>query len=450
MTKAIKDRFGDVVAITLLIVFGLTVTIFILSRQQQPYPSWIPILGDDTFEIKGEFESAQAITPGQGQTVNIAGIQVGDITEVSLEGGRAVVTMQIEDQYADLLKTDASMLLRPRTGLQDMTVELTPGADGEQLEEGTTVPLANTEGNVQPEQLLESLDRDTRTFLVLLLEGGATGIGENGEELSAVFRRFEPTARDLAKINGGLAKRRANIARSINNFRKVSQELGATDTQLADFVDSSNAALEGFANSEASIRESFQELPSTLQATQKALASGDQFALELGPASERLIPSSRALGPALREVRPFLRQTVGPIRDQIRPFTKEVRAPIRTTVKTSKALSKNSPPLTKALGNVNRLFNSLAYNPPGQEEGYLFWTAWLNHNQNNHFQLQDAISPLRRGLILQSCNTAAKAEGFAPARPQLRTLQQLTRVPASGAVFTDPDPQKQLCTLDPP
>ncbi len=435
MIKAIRDRLSDVVAIVALVVFALGVTVYVLSSQQQPYPSWIPILGDDTFELKGEFESAQAITPGQGQTVNIAGIKVGDITDVSLEGGKAVVTMLIEDEYGPLVKEDATMLLRPRTGLQDMSVELDPGTpDAEPLEDGATVSLASTEGNTQPERLLSSLDADTRDYLVLLLEGGATGLGDSGEELSATLRRFEPTARDLAKINGGLAKRRANIARAINSFRKVSEELGARDTQLTEFVESSNAALEGFANQEAALRESFQELPSTLQATQDALVSGDAFALELGPASERLIPSSKALGPALREVRPFLRQTVGPIRDQIRPFTRQVRAPIKTSVDAANALSENTPPLTSALGNLNRLFNALGYNPPGPEEGYLFYTAWLNHNQNGIFQFQDAGTPLRRGLVIQSCLTAVQAEGFAATRPYIRTLQQLSRVPESATI----------------
>ena len=434
MRKAIKDHRTDVIAIALLIAFALAITLFILSRQQQPYPSWIPILGDDTFELRGEFESAQAVTPGQGQSVNIAGIRVGDITDVTLDQGRAVVTMEVEDQYSDLLHSDASMLLRPRTGLQDMTVELDPGTKGPPLKEGATVPLASTEGNVQPERLLTSLDRDTRDYLVLLLEGGATGIGDNGEELSAVLRRFEPTARDLVKINKGLAERQANIARAIHNFREVSQELGARDTQLAEFVDSSNAALGAFANQEASIRETFQELPTTLQHTRAALESGDQFALELGPAATRLIPSSEALGPALREVRPFLRQTVEPIRTQIRPFTRQVRAPIHTTLDAANALSKNTPPLTKALGDLNRLFNALAYNPPGGEEGYLFWTAWLNHNGNGQFHFQDAESPLRPSLVLQSCITASTAEGFASERPFIRTLQQITRVPESTTI----------------
>jgi phospholipid/cholesterol/gamma-HCH transport system substrate-binding protein len=453
MIKGIKDRAGDVVAIVLLMVFGLAVTVFILSRQQQPYPDWLPILGDDTFEVRAEFESAQAITPGQGQTVNIAGIKVGDITEATLEEGHAVVTMQVEQEYAPLIHSDATVLLRPRTGLQDMTVEIESGSpDAPPLEEGEVLSLAGEERNIQPDQILASLDADTREYLVLLLEGGAEGLGGNGEELSAALRRFEPTARDLAKINKELAKRRQNIARSIGNFRKVSQELGARDTQLADFVDSSNSVLGAFANQEASLRETLQELPPALQATQAALESGNEFALELGPAARRLIPSSRALGPALREVRPFLRQTVGPIENQIRPFTRQVRAPIKTTVAAANALSEATPPLTDSLAEVNKVFNAIAFNPPGAKEGYLFYLPWLNHNTATMFGFQDGLGPLRRGLILQGCSTASQAEGLTSPASQrfLRTVQQLTRVPVSGLFLTDPDPAKEICTHDPP
>ena len=63
----------------------------ILSQQQQPLPSWVPFLGEDRFELKAEFSTAQAVTPGQGQTVNIAGVKVGDVSEVELEDGHAVV-----------------------------------------------------------------------------------------------------------------------------------------------------------------------------------------------------------------------------------------------------------------------------------------------------------------------------------------------------------------------
>ncbi len=36
--------------------------------------------------------------------MNVAGIKVGDITDVDLEDGHAVVSMLIEDRYAGLIK----------------------------------------------------------------------------------------------------------------------------------------------------------------------------------------------------------------------------------------------------------------------------------------------------------------------------------------------------------
>jgi phospholipid/cholesterol/gamma-HCH transport system substrate-binding protein len=433
MRRAIREHLRDFIAIAILFVMGLAATVVILSQQQAPYPDWVPILGDDTFELKGEFTSAQAVTPGQGQTVNIAGIKVGDITNVDLEDGTAVVTMRIEKKYQPLLHSDASMLLRPRTGLQDMTVELDPGTKGGELEDGATVPLAQTQPNVQPDQILASLDSETRDFLQLLLQGGGEGLGGNGKKFSATLRRLDPTARDLAKINGKLSQRRQNIRRVITNFKILARQLGGRDTQLEQFVSSSDSVLGSFARQEASIRAALQELPSTLTETRKALESGDQLSQQLGPAARALIPSARATGPALRATRPFFRKTTGPIRNQIRPFTRQIQPPIRSLAKTANALSSASPKITHSLGGLNKLLDGLAFNPSGSEEGYLFYLAWLNHDTNGLFSLQDANGPLRRGMVLQSCQTAKNAEFLTsdPGHAFLRTIQQLTNVPKS-------------------
>jgi phospholipid/cholesterol/gamma-HCH transport system substrate-binding protein len=437
--RAIREHLRDFVAIGALLVIGLAVTVGILSQQQQPYPSWIPFLGDDRIELKAELQTAQAVTPGQGQTVNIAGVKAGDISDVELEGGTAVVTMLVEAKYGPLIRSDATVLMRPRTGLQDMTIELDPGRDGEVLEDGDTIPLSQTEPNVNPDQILASLDGDTQDYLQLLIQGGSEGLAGRGKQLSATLRRFEPLGLYLSRIGNALTERRRNIASVITSFRQLGDELGGNDTRLAEWVESQSAALGAFANQEAKIRETLQELPPTLVATRKALESGDRLALELGPASEALIPAAQAFAPAQRSSQAFFEQTVGPIRDQVRPFTRDVRTPVEHLKQASQPLAKTIGGLGGTLGELNRLFNGLSYNPPGTEEGYLFWLAWLNHNTNNIFLTEDAHGPLRRGLVLQSCGTARLAESYASARPFIRALQQVTNVPES----------KTLCPLDP-
>jgi phospholipid/cholesterol/gamma-HCH transport system substrate-binding protein len=431
--RAIREHLRDFIAILALLLLGLAATVAILSQQQAVYPSWIPFLGDDRVEIKAEFTSAQAVTPGQGQTVNIAGVEVGDVTKVELERETAVVTLSIQEQYADLIHDDASLLLRPRTGLQDITVDVDAGSpDSPTVEDGDTIPVSQTQPNVQPDQILATLDGDTQAYLKLLLQGGAEGFGGHGKQLSAGLRRLEPFARDVAKINGLLSARRQNIRRSIHNFRLVAEELGQNDTQLAEWVDSSNAALRAFANQEASIRQTLREAPSALRETQRALRSSNRFSLASAPALRKLTPAARTLGPALEETRPFFRETAGPIRNQIRPFTRRVQKPFRHLEQAAGPLDETSTSLRSGLTELNEVFNALAFNPDGGQESFLFWAAWLNHNLNALSFVQDANGPVPRGLVLLSCATTGLATNVATADVTYQTLLDLNRVPRSA------------------
>ena len=375
------------------------------------------------------------MTPGQGQTVDLSGVKIGSVQGVNLESGRAVVTMNIDPKYAPLIHTDASLLLRPRTGLQDMTIEIDPGQKGQEVQEGSTVPLADTEPNVNPDQILASLDGDTQSFLHLLLQGGAQGLYGHSEQLLAGLRRFDPTVRDIARINSALVKRRQNLRRVITNFGKLSTALGHRDTQLARFVRSSNTVLGSFAKEQNAIRATLQEFPPTLQQTQSTLTSANRFAQILGPASRKLIPSAQALAPALRQVRPLFRETTIPIKTQIRPFARASQKPLKHINQASQPLADTTTSLTKGFNDLNLLFNALAYNPPGaSDEGYLFWLSWLNHNTNSVFFTQDAGGPLRHGLVQLSCATAGTAFAISLSDPFLKTLQDLSRVPLQDEI----------------
>jgi phospholipid/cholesterol/gamma-HCH transport system substrate-binding protein len=434
--RAIREHLRDFVAIAVLVVLAIVATGVILVKQQANFPSWLPILGQDHFELKAEFTSAQAVTPGQGQTVDLSGIKIGTVQAVNLENGVAVVTMNIDPKYAPLIHKDASLLLRPRTGLQDMTIEIDPGTpDSKEVKEGSTVPLANTQPNVNPDQILATLDGDTQSFLQLLLQGASQGLYGHSEKLSAGLRRFEPTVRDIARINEALAERRQNLRRVITNFGKLSTELGHRDTQLARFVRSSNTVLGSFAKEQNAIRSTLEEFPPTLRQTQSTLTSTNRLALILGPASRKLIPSAQALAPALRQVRPLFRETKGPIENQIRPFARKVQTPLKHVKQLSKPLATTTTSLANGFDNLNLLLNALAYNPPGaNDEGYLFWASWLSHNTNAVFFTQDAGGPLRHGLVQLSCNTAGVAEAIAASDPFLATLSDLSRVPKQAQI----------------
>ena len=130
--------------------------------------------------------------PGQGQAVDIAGIQIGKVTSVDLEDGHAVVGMDIEPKYMQLIHPNATLLLRPKTNLNDMVVEVEPGSGKGHIEDGANFPLSQTEPNTNLDAFLATLDGDTRQYLQLLVAGGAQGIGGRGRQLSGAFRRLQP------------------------------------------------------------------------------------------------------------------------------------------------------------------------------------------------------------------------------------------------------------------
>jgi phospholipid/cholesterol/gamma-HCH transport system substrate-binding protein len=438
---AIRKHLRDFVAIIVLLVISLIVAVVILANQRLSLPPGVPVLGKDYVELEAELTSAQAVTPGQGQTVNIAGVEVGEISSVDLENGRAVVGLKIERDHARIYR-DATILLRPKTGLKDMVAELTPGTpEAGELNEGERIPASQTLPDVNLDEILASLDADTRDYLKLLLGDGATALRGNGRELAQTIRRFEPTARYARQANQQLALRRRNLRRVIHNFSLLMEELGDRDTQVAEFVESSNQVFATLANQESNIRATLQELPSTLDETQEALLRVDAMASELGPTLEALRPGARALGPALRDTRPFLAETTPIIREDLRPFARAALPTVRELRPAMRDLAAATPDLTRSFRVLNALLNTLAYNPPGRDqEGYLFWLSWANHVGSTVFATQDAHGPIRHGIVVFNCQTAELLETVAGTNPALGTLVDLLNGPTSAEICSRPTP----------
>jgi phospholipid/cholesterol/gamma-HCH transport system substrate-binding protein len=366
---AIQKHWLDFVAIIGLVVIAALGSIYILDHQRLKLPGWVPLVGKDFFVIKAEMSTAQAVTPGQGQTVNIAGVQVGEISKVELKDGKALVTLRMEPRYGRVYK-DATVLLRPKTGLKDMVAELEPGhASAGRVEEGGVIPVGQTLPDVNLDEILAALAGDTRDYLTVLLGAGAEGLRGNGRELANALRRLEPSARYGRKVFASLAKRRQNLKRVIHNLSLVMDELGAKDDQLAEFVENSNAVFASLSSQDANLRATLSELPSSLQATQEGVGKTKTLADELGPTLQALRPGARALGPTLKQVRPFVKETLAPLRDEIRPFVRASRPTVRELRPAARDLAAAAPDLDRSFSVVKQLLDMLASNPPGKEEG---------------------------------------------------------------------------------
>lgn len=434
LSRQSRGHRKDTIAIIVLAIAGVVMMLGIFTQQKASLPSWLPFVGEEFEHISAEFSTAQAVTPGQGQSVDIAGIQIGKVTSVALEDGHAVVGMDIVPEYMKLIHPNASFLLRPKTGLNDMVVEVEPGSGKKHIEAGANFTLAQTEANTNLDAFLGTLDADTRQYIQLLVAGGAQGIGGRGKQLSNALRRFQPFVHYTAKLNKVVAQRHVELARVIHDFSSLTTELGRHDAEIKRFVTSSDAALGNFADQQQSVQESLQEFPAALRAGNAGLASAKHFSDVSFPALTGLIPQAQALTPAFKATERLFSQTTAPIRDQIRPFTREIRPLLTKTNEASQPLDKTVRGFGNSLGAFNTFFNQLAYKPKGSRQSFLFYVPWLNHDFNAAFNLQDAGGPVLRGLVEISCTGASLGYGFAETRPFLKTLLPTANVPRAEEI----------------
>ena len=436
MQRAIREHARDFIAITALAVVALIIGYVIVQQQRLR----IPILEEKPFTLHAEFQTAQAVTPGQGQTVRVAGVRVGDISAVSLNGGTADVTMAIDRKFLPVYR-DATILLRPKTGLQDMFLELDPGsrAAGE-YSEGSTIPVANTAPDVNLDQILSALDGDTRSYLRMLLVGGGEGLKGRGKDLGSLLGSLGPINRDLAKLNSEVATRKTALANLVHNLGQFSGRLGTQDKQIADLIDSSNSTLSAIADQNLNVTRATALLPGTLQTTRDALHQVSGYAKVLKPTLASLRPFARNLTPINTSLRSLSLAGTPAVRDQIRPFTQAARGPVKDLKPAADQLSAATPNLTQLASHINTLGNMVAYNPNGAEppcatavgctrdEGYLFWLGWLAHVGNSTFQAQDANGIYRRIYLTANCQTITSTLANTPLSALINAVGPLLAV----------------------
>ena len=440
MKRAIATHRADFIAIAALVVAAFGVTAYILEHQ----PSFV--FGQSYYTVRAQFATAAAVTAGQGQAVTIAGVQVGQVGGVSLQNGRAVVTMNIYKQYAPIYR-DATVLLRPRTPLKDMYLSLDPGSrSAGAISDGGVLGAANTDPDVDVSQILSSLDTDSRNYLVLLLAGGAQIFHDSGSsqtapspaavaDLRGTLKRFEPLDRDTQTFASLLASRQRNLGRAIHNLNIVANALGGVDTQLASLISSSDTNFAAISANDAQLESALSLFPGTLQQTTQTFGKVRAFSSVSAITLQALLPFARNLGPALRASRPLFHDTTPVIADQLRPFTVAVQPLARTLAPASAQLARTIPALSRSVGVLNALFNTLAYQPRGSEQGYLFWGSWLAHIADSLTASQDANGSVLQGLFMGTCAELNFFEGeLQPNSPPIGVILDLLNAPAIAQI----------------
>jgi phospholipid/cholesterol/gamma-HCH transport system substrate-binding protein len=356
--------------------------------------------------------------------------------------------MRLDGRYGSRIYSNATVLLRPKTGLEDMVAELDPGTrrGGHHLHSGATLDAANTLPTVDFDQTLAELDTDTRTELMDLVSGAGQALGgKGGAELGGTLRDFDPLSKDTRQASALLRLRGTELARLTDNLARISTELGNNEGAITRFIQGNAGVWSAFAAEDRNLSRTISQLPGTLRTSDTALNRLTSLSSELHTTVTRLEPAARALGPSLTELRPFLKRTTPVLSDQLRPFSVAAQPTARLLAPAAQRLAQATPGLTTLARELNAIVNELAYEPGHGQQGYLFYLPWASHDTDSALSAQDGGRPLRQSLLLYNCGTQQLMQNYLTGvsqNPTLLTILRLLDLPDYSADCRGDVPRK--------
>lgn len=395
-------RYGRYFAVLLALwVVGIAAGGYIVINQRFPNPfaSFV--------KVNGEFSTAAGVVPGLGEPVNIAGVNVGEITGTSLQGGRAIVHMELKPASLPephVLYRNASATLFPNTPLKDMEVDINPGTPtAGKMPQGGTIPVGQTTTPTDSDELLDSLDADTRTWLASLISELNQGTTGRAQDIKELLQNLGPTSAQFRQIGDLLADRRHELASIVHNLGVLTQAASAKDVQLQTVVRAGDQAVSALASQDVALRQAITRLPGTLQTTRTTLGDVAQLANALGPTAKALTPTARHLPQTLKDTRVVFEGAALLPLDKIPPFVDAVLPLADQLPGVQNNLKLETPALLSSFKVLGAVTNEIAYVPGHGNPGFLYWLAWFAHNSDSFLSSVDANGGGWRGLLSLSC-----------------------------------------------
>jgi len=246
-------------------------------------------------EIVAYFTDASPLDPGS--QVRAAGVQIGKVTSIKLDGGMARVTLQVDDAVLPLHK-DARLKLRPVNLLGENFVELNPGSATAPVLKSQVVPASQTDSSVTLQDLLDTFDDPTSASLAALITAGGEGLKDSGSRAAAALRALAPSMNQAQQLGDVLTDQNELLQQLIDQASPAAQAVSADQGHALDrLVDGTALTLSTLAANRESLDQTIAQLPATLRNARQTLSA--------------LAGVSDAATPALRSIRPLTENLVG-------------------------------------------------------------------------------------------------------------------------------------------
>ncbi len=280
------------------------------------------------FEVTATFKNAGTLR--QTAPVRIAGVNVGEVKSIQLDGDVTKVTFSVDDT-GQPLHSDSQVTIRPRLFLEGNDfLDLQPGSpSAPEIPDGGSIPITHTQIAVQLDQVLTTLQQPDRRNLSQLLEGygsalyntptAAQDVGQDpdvrgksaAQALNESFRYGGTAGKTSAQVSEAfLGEHPGDLSGLINSTGVVFQKLASRESELSDLITNFSVTTGALAAESNALEQTLAELAPTLERAQPDLVAFNKTLPPLRAFARELTPGVKELPATIKAGNPWLRQTI--------------------------------------------------------------------------------------------------------------------------------------------
>lgn len=327
---------------------------------------------------------ASATNLVEGGAVQINGFEAGRISGISVHDGKAVLTMDLDDDFAPLhdgakVRVDWKAVLGERL----LTVVDGPATnatipDGGMLRGEMPVPM-------EFDQVLAALDQPTRDHLVSVVNKLDDTVRGNESDLNGTVRTAGPAVQALGEVLRGLGTDGPAIKQLVTRLDGLVSTLNAREPELRNVIDQLSRASTATSSQRENLAVALRQLPPTLQQANQTLG-------KVPGTADKAVPLLMDLKPATDKL-PSVTGNLQPVLADLRPLVGE----LRPTLAAADSLLRGTPSLLDSAHGVipgvnstlNDLLPALNYLRPYTPEAAGFLSNWAsataNYDSNGHY-----------------------------------------------------------------
>jgi virulence factor Mce-like protein len=312
-----------------------------------------------TYKI--EFDNAFGLVTGAD--IKVAGVPAGTISAIDLPpkcingqptACHSLVTVTIDKGGFGQFHQDATCQSRPQSLIGEYFIDCNPGTSGPALKPGSTIPVSHTQSTI-PADLVQNVMRlPYRERLTLIInELGAAAAARSGDLQSALQRAVPALTEtdNLLQLLGNDSHTLQNLTRDSNS---VITALAKNSKNVERFIVEANKTAGATATQDNNLRQTFANLPATLEQLRPAMAKLGRTVTTNTPVLQNLNASATQLNRFFTDLPGFSHSSIPAIKSLGQASVTGRKAVIaaRPTITDLNRFAKPTPELAQNLNVV--------------------------------------------------------------------------------------------------